>query len=98
MRYCLSWTLIESFRESLCQDPFDKFYGFLGLSNDCGSRGLQIDYSKSLNAIYEDVMWFYNLKFFWGDHSPSQGAQLIPAESTRMLPYYVSSDLANYSR
>jgi hypothetical protein len=82
---CVLWTLIESFRDSLCQDPLDRVYGFHGLSNDCGSSGLPINYLKSLNELYKGFMRFYDLKFFWGDQSPSQGAQLIPAEQARML-------------
>ncbi|CAG8974178.1 hypothetical protein HYALB_00011786 [Hymenoscyphus albidus] len=60
---CVLWTLLETFKDSLCQEVHDKIYGFMGLSTDCGGRGLTIDYTKSVEQIYQDVICFYYDKF-----------------------------------
>jgi hypothetical protein len=74
---CILWAVLETFMYSQCQDIHDKIYGFLGLSNDCGGRGLPISYSKSVRELFEDVMVFYQEKFSRDDPSPSRGAQLM---------------------
>jgi hypothetical protein len=41
--------LIEACRISLCEDPRDKIYGFVGIAHDCEDDNFPIDYSKSLS-------------------------------------------------
>ncbi|RDW63742.1 hypothetical protein BP6252_11287 [Coleophoma cylindrospora] len=73
---CVLWTLLENFKDSLCQEIHDKIYGFLGLSTDCGGQGLTVDYSKSVDQVYRDVIWFYYKKFR-KDSSAHHAAQLM---------------------
>ncbi|RDW59191.1 hypothetical protein BP5796_12115 [Coleophoma crateriformis] len=73
---CVLWTLLENFKDSLCQEIHDKIYGFLGLSTDCGGKGLTVDYSKSVDQVYRDVIWFYYEKFR-KDSSAHHAAQLM---------------------
>ncbi|KAH8589510.1 hypothetical protein B0O99DRAFT_553461 [Bisporella sp. PMI_857] len=73
---CTLWTLLENFKDSLCQDVHDKIYGFMGLLTDCGSRGLTIDYAKPVGQLYRDVIWFYHNKFE-EDSSLHHSAQLM---------------------
>lgn len=73
---CVLWTLLESFQDSLCQEFHDKIYGFMGLSTDCGGQGLTIDYTKSVEQLYQDVICFYYRKFGEG-YSSYQTAPLM---------------------
>ena len=52
--------LIEACKDSLCEEPRDKIYGFFGIAHDCQDNSLPVDYSKSLFEVYEDVMSFEN--------------------------------------
>jgi hypothetical protein len=45
--------------DAKCSEPRDKVYGFLGLANDYLDDSFEVDYSKSLFKIYEDVIKFY---------------------------------------
>ncbi|KAH7378538.1 hypothetical protein BKA64DRAFT_728220 [Cadophora sp. MPI-SDFR-AT-0126] len=51
--------LIESHRDSLCKDPRDHIYGFVGLAIDC-QEGFPVDYGKSLYEVWKDVVRFKN--------------------------------------
>lgn len=73
---CTLWTLLEAFQASLCKEIHDKIYGFIGLSTDCGSTGIPIDYSKSVQQLYRDVILFYYQKFR-SISAPPSAAQLI---------------------
>ena len=50
-------TLIETHRNSLCKEPRDHIYGFIGLSIDCEDR-FPIDYNKSLFEVWKDAIMF----------------------------------------
>jgi hypothetical protein len=50
--------LIEVCKDSLCEEPRDKIYGFVGIAHDCHDDRLPVDYAKSLFALYEDVIRF----------------------------------------
>ena len=50
--------LMEVCKDSLCEEPRDKVYGFVGIANDCQDNSLPVDYSKSLFELYEDVVRF----------------------------------------
>lgn len=69
---CILWGLLENFQESECADYHDKVYGFLGLSDDCGRGGIRVDYSRSVDQLYEDVMWFYHGHFQSRNDFPSR--------------------------
>jgi hypothetical protein len=51
--------LIESHRESLCKEPRDHIYGFVGLAVAC-QEGFPMDYGKSLYEVWKDVITFKN--------------------------------------
>ncbi|KAI9154755.1 Ubiquitin carboxyl-terminal hydrolase [Paramyrothecium foliicola] len=74
---CRLWNLLESFKESDCQETHDKIYGFMGLCTDIGNEGgILIDYSKSINDLYRDVIWLY-YGIFRGTSSPPHAPQLM---------------------
>jgi len=50
-------TLIETHRGSLCKEPRDHIYGFIGLAIDCGDD-FPIDYNKSLFEVWKDTIMF----------------------------------------
>jgi hypothetical protein len=50
--------LMEVCQDSLCEEPRDKIYGFVGIAHDCQDDSLPVDYSKSLFELYEDVIRF----------------------------------------
>jgi hypothetical protein len=50
--------LMETCKESLCEEPRDKVYGYVGIAHDCQDGSFPIDYSKSLFELYEDVVRF----------------------------------------
>ncbi|TVY80478.1 Heterokaryon incompatibility protein 6 OR allele [Lachnellula suecica] len=50
--------LMEVCKGSLCSEPRDKVYGFLGVAHDCQDGSLSIDYSKTLFELYEEVIRF----------------------------------------
>jgi hypothetical protein len=50
--------LMEVCEDSLCEEPRDKVYGFVGIAHDCQDDSLPVDYSKSLFELYEDVIRF----------------------------------------
>jgi len=51
--------LLEACKDSLCEEPRDKVYGYVGIGHDCQDGSLPVDYSKSLFELYEDVVQFY---------------------------------------
>jgi hypothetical protein len=59
MDKCVLWTLMERFKDSLCQEVHDKVCGFMGLSTDSGSEGLIVDYTKTVGELYRDIISFY---------------------------------------
>ena len=50
--------LMEACKDSLCEEPRDKIYGFVGIAHDCQDGSLPVDYGKSLFELYEDVVRF----------------------------------------
>lgn len=50
-------TLIETYRGSLCKEPRDHIYGFIGLAIDCEDQ-FPIDYNKSLFEVWKDAILF----------------------------------------
>jgi hypothetical protein len=52
--------LIQSHRDSLCKEPRDHIYGFVGLATDCAD-GFPMGYEKSLYEVWKDVIRFKNL-------------------------------------
>lgn len=50
--------LMEACMDSLCEEPRDKVYGYVGIAHDCQDGSFPIDYSKSLFELYEDVVRF----------------------------------------
>jgi hypothetical protein len=52
--------LLIATEKSLCEDPRDKIYGLLGLAKDFRMGDLDIDYSKPLHEIYQDVIRWYH--------------------------------------
>jgi hypothetical protein len=50
-------TLIETHAGSLCKEPRDHVYGFIGLAIDCEDR-FPIDYNKSLFEVWKDTIMF----------------------------------------
>jgi hypothetical protein len=50
--------LMEACKDSLCEEPRDKVYGFIGIAHDCQDGSLPVDYRKSLFELYEDVVRF----------------------------------------
>jgi len=58
------WTWVTLCTQSECQDPRDKIYGLLSLANDNHEDEIEVDYSKSLFEVWEDVLQYYvNRKF-----------------------------------
>jgi hypothetical protein len=54
-------SLVMMTEKSLCQDPRDKIYGLLGLAQRKDQAKLDIDYSKRMHELYQDVMrWYHN--------------------------------------
>jgi hypothetical protein len=50
--------LLENYQTSVCKDPRDKIYGFIGLAVD--ARGFPMDYQKSFWEVWKDTMRFAN--------------------------------------
>lgn len=73
---CSLWALLEAFQSSHCKEIHDKVYGFMGLSTDCGSSGIPIDYSRSVQQLHNDVILFYHQRFR-NESPPPSAAQLI---------------------
>jgi hypothetical protein len=44
--------LIESHRDSLCKEPRDHIYGFVGLAVDC-QEGFPVNYGKSFYEVWK---------------------------------------------
>ncbi|KAK5729767.1 hypothetical protein LTR17_011633 [Elasticomyces elasticus] len=70
------WSLLESFPDLQCYDIHDKIYGFLGLANDCSNAAIPVDYSNSVQQLFEDVVRFRYQKFQKDATSP-HAAQLM---------------------
>lgn len=96
---CSLWTLLEAFQASQCKEIHDKIYGFMGLSTDCGSTGIPIDYSKSVQQLYSDVILFYYQRFRSKSSLPS-AAQLISLSEflQNLLACHSGVSLENSSR
>lgn len=52
--------LLVSFQSCRCREPRDKIFALLALATDCQNGQLMADYSKSLFAIYADVVQLYH--------------------------------------
>lgn len=63
--------LMEVCQDSLCEEPRDKVYGFVGIAHDCQDGTLAVDYSKSLFEIYEDVVGFHYFSDAADFHDPA---------------------------
>ncbi|KAF4625838.1 hypothetical protein G7Y89_g12324 [Cudoniella acicularis] len=63
--------LIETHRDSLCKEPRDHIYGFVGLAVDC-QEGFPMDYGKSLYEVWKDVIRFKNAS------QPEEGSDTGP--------------------
>ena len=68
---CGLWTLLECFRDSQCYEIHDKVYGFIGLASDCTHSNIRVDYSKSVQQLFEDVVWFHYQKLQMDASSPN---------------------------
>ncbi|RDW87503.1 hypothetical protein BP5796_03197 [Coleophoma crateriformis] len=55
----LLFNLVETYRDSQCQDPRDKIYGMMGLARDTFNSNLKVDYEKALFEVYGDVINFH---------------------------------------
>lgn len=44
--------------ESKCADARDRVYGLIGLASDCQHGEIQVDYSKSTQELYDQVIAF----------------------------------------
>ena len=64
-------TLLEDFQYTMCEEPRDKIYGFLGLAHDCQDGSIQADYSKPLFELYYDVIRFFCRRRLLRDGSPN---------------------------
>jgi hypothetical protein len=47
---------METCKDSLCEEPRDKVYGYVSIAHDSQDGSFPIDYSKSLFELYEDVI------------------------------------------
>jgi hypothetical protein len=54
--------LLVTCRDCECSDPRDKVYALLGFAGDCAGNALQVDYSKSLFMVYDDVIRFHHAR------------------------------------
>lgn len=70
------WTLINLFKNSQCQDPRDKVYSLLSLSNDIKDGEIEVDYSKSLFEVWEDVVQYY-VNHNYSHHSVVEAAEFL---------------------
>lgn len=68
--------LMESCQESICEEPRDKVYAFLGIAHDCEDGQFPVDYTKSLFELYEDVIQFH-LESPGGSETAVQFSQLV---------------------
>ena len=59
--------LIEVCQDSLCEEPRDKIYGFVGIAHDCQDDSLPVDYSRALYELYEDVIQH---QYHWTKENP----------------------------
>jgi hypothetical protein len=64
-------TLLEDFQYTMCEEPRDKIYGFLGLAYDCQDGSIQADYSRPLFELYYDVIHFFCRRRLLRDGSPN---------------------------
>lgn len=72
--------LIEVCQESLCEEPKDKIYGFVGVAHDCQDDSLPVDYSKSLFELYEDVI---RHQYHWTKENPD-----MPTANMRTIMHF----------
>ncbi|KAG4439850.1 hypothetical protein IFR05_004663 [Cadophora sp. M221] len=54
--FSLAYLLTEFF-DSVSTIPLDKIFGFVGMANECRNGCIDVDYSKSLYDVYQDVIW-----------------------------------------
>lgn len=48
--------LLTKFHDSFSTVPLDKIFGFVGMANECRNGCIDVDYSKSVYEVYEDVI------------------------------------------
>ena len=58
--FSLSYLLTE-FHDSFSTVALDKIFGFVGMANECRNGCIDVDYSKSLYEVYEDVIMTLNM-------------------------------------
>lgn len=88
---CKLWTLLEDFQRSRCDIIHDKIYGFLGLCCDFQSHELPVDYSMSVQQLFEKVVWCHYRKFQVDKSSPNSAQLMTFAE---FLKRYLRSHAA----
>lgn len=49
--------LLVTFRTHKCTDPRDKIFGILGLVTDDRERAFEVDYSMTVNTVYQKLVW-----------------------------------------
>jgi hypothetical protein len=65
--------LIESHQYALCKDPRDKIFGLVGLAVDVDDDSTLVDYSKSAEEVYRDVIESQYASEIRLDHGVSSG-------------------------
>jgi hypothetical protein len=58
--FSLSYLLTE-FHDSFSTVVLDKIFGFVGMANECRNGCIDVDYSKSVYEVYEDVIMTLNI-------------------------------------
>jgi hypothetical protein len=66
-------SLLIMTEKSLCKDPLDKVYGLLGLAKKSTQVKFDINYSKKLHELYQDVMRWYHTSHIGQKDSCSLG-------------------------
>jgi hypothetical protein len=55
---CSLYQLLEQFADCFCSDNLDKIFAFVGIASDCLGGCIDVDYSKSPLALYQDLLTF----------------------------------------
>lgn len=58
--FSLSYLLTE-FHDSFSTIPVDKIFGFVGMANECRNGFIDVDYTKSVYEVYQDVIMTLNM-------------------------------------
>jgi hypothetical protein len=78
--------LIESHQYALCEDPRDKIFGLVGLAVDVDDDTTLVDYSRSTEEVYKDVIEFqYPSEIRLNHGIPSDDHSKLP--STKILHF-----------